>query len=40
MTDSFGLYDELGLPYLEHPLQRFTNPMMCEHGPFFWMEII
>ena len=35
----FGLYDEPGLPQLEHSLQRFPNLIMIAHGPVFWTEI-
>ena len=35
----FGLYDEPGLPQLEHSLQRFPKLIMIAHGPVFWMEI-
>lgn len=36
---SFGLYDDPGLPQLEHTLQRFPNLIMFGHGPLFWAEI-
>jgi len=35
----FGLYDDPGLPQLEHTLQRFPNLIMLGHGPVFWAEI-
>ena len=35
----FGLYDDPGLPQLEHTLQRFPNLIMLAHGPVFWAEI-
>jgi len=35
----FGLYDDPGLPQLEHSLQRFPNLVMIAHGPVFWTEI-
>jgi predicted TIM-barrel fold metal-dependent hydrolase len=35
----FGLYDDPGLPQLEHTLQRFPNLVMIAHGPVFWTEI-
>ena len=35
----FGLYDEPGLPQLEHTLQRFPNLIMLGHGPTIWAEI-
>lgn len=35
----FGLYDDPGLPQLEHTLQRFPNLVMLGHGPVFWAEI-
>jgi uncharacterized protein len=35
----FGLYDDLGLPQLEHTLQKFPNLTMLGHGPVFWAEI-
>ena len=34
----FGLYDEPGLPYLEHTLQRFPELKFIGHGPVFWAE--
>ncbi len=35
----FGLYDDPGLPQLEHTLQRFPNLTILGHGPVFWAEI-
>jgi len=35
----FGLYDDPGLPQLEHTLQRFPDLIMLAHGPVFWTEI-
>ncbi|OHB58877.1 MAG: hypothetical protein A2Y12_00360 [Planctomycetes bacterium GWF2_42_9] len=35
----FGLYDDPGLPQLEHTLQRFSKLIMIGHGPVFWAEI-
>ncbi|MFA6930367.1 MAG: hypothetical protein WCT05_08570 [Lentisphaeria bacterium] len=35
----FGLYDEPGLPQLEHTLQRFPDLVMLGHGPTVWAEI-
>jgi len=35
----FGLFDEPGLPQLEHTLQRFENLVVIGHGPIFWAEI-
>lgn len=35
----FGLYDEPGLPQLEHTLQRFPRLILFGHGPVFWAEI-
>ena len=35
----FGLYDEPGLPQLEHSLQRFPRLIVLAHGPVFWAEI-
>jgi predicted TIM-barrel fold metal-dependent hydrolase len=39
MTGDFGLYDDPGLPQLEHTLQRFPKLIMIAHGPVFWTEI-
>ena len=35
----FGLYDDPGLPQLEHTLQKFPKLVMLGHGPVFWSEI-
>jgi len=35
----FGLYDDPGLPQLEHTLQRFPKLQIFGHGPVFWAEI-
>ena len=35
----FGLYDDPGLPQLEHTLQRFPDLILFGHGPVFWSEI-
>lgn len=35
----FGLYDDPGLPQLEHTLQRFPELTILGHGPVFWAEI-
>ena len=35
----FGLYDDPGLPQLEHTLQRFPDLIIIGHGPVFWAEI-
>ena len=35
----FGLYDDPGLPQLEHTLQRFPKLIILGHGPVFWAEI-
>ncbi len=35
----FGLYDDPGLPQLEHTLQRFPGLIIFGHGPVFWTEI-
>jgi predicted TIM-barrel fold metal-dependent hydrolase len=35
----FGLYDDPGLPQLEHTLQRFPKLIILGHGPIFWTEI-
>ncbi|MCG2660734.1 MAG: amidohydrolase family protein, partial [Kiritimatiellae bacterium] len=35
----FGLYDDPGLPQLEHTLQRFPKLIILAHGPVFWAEI-
>ena len=35
----FGLFDDPGLPQLEHTLQRFPELILLGHGPVFWTEI-
>ena len=35
----FGLYDDPGLPGLEHTLQRFPKLKIFGHGPLFWAEL-
>ena len=35
----FGLYDDPGLPQLEHTLQRFPDLTMIGHGTVFWTEL-
>ncbi len=37
--EDFGLYDEPGMPYLEHSLQRFEKLDFIAHGPCFWAEV-
>lgn len=39
LTGDFGLYDDPGLPQLEHTLQRYPNLIILGHGPVFWSEI-
>ena len=39
LSGDFGLYDDPGLPQLEHTLQRFPELIMLGHGPLFWAEI-
>jgi predicted TIM-barrel fold metal-dependent hydrolase len=39
LTGDFGLYDDPGLPQLEHTLQRYPNLIIFGHGPVFWTEI-
>jgi predicted TIM-barrel fold metal-dependent hydrolase len=39
LTGDFGLYDDPGLPQLEHTLQRYPDLIMLGHGPVFWSEI-
>ncbi len=38
-TGDFGLYDDPGLPQLEHTLQRFPKLIMLGHGLTFWAEL-
>lgn len=35
----FGLYDDPGLPQLEHTLMSFPNLIILGHGPAFWAEL-
>ena len=35
----FGLYDDPGLPQLEHTLQKFPKLVILGHSPLFWAEI-
>ncbi|MCL2517296.1 MAG: amidohydrolase family protein [Oscillospiraceae bacterium] len=35
----FGLYDDSGLPQLEHTLQTFPDLTILGHGPVFWSEL-
>jgi len=35
----FGLYDDPGMPQLEHTLQRFPQLVILAHGLVFWTEI-
>ncbi|MFA7636735.1 MAG: amidohydrolase family protein [Monoglobales bacterium] len=39
LDGDFGLYDNPGLPQLEHTLQRFPKLIILGHGPVFWSEI-
>jgi len=39
LSGDFGLYDDPGLPQLEHTLQRFPKLAILGHGPVFWTEI-
>jgi predicted TIM-barrel fold metal-dependent hydrolase len=39
LTGDFGLYDDPGLPQLEHTLQCYPNLLLFGHGPVFWSEI-
>jgi predicted TIM-barrel fold metal-dependent hydrolase len=38
-SGDFGLYDDPGLPQLEHTLQRFPDLVILGHGLTFWSEI-
>ncbi len=38
-TNDFGIYDDPGLPQLEHTLQRYPNLKILGHGPVFWAEL-
>ncbi|OGV38836.1 MAG: hypothetical protein A2020_12960 [Lentisphaerae bacterium GWF2_45_14] len=35
----FGLYDDPGLPQMEHTLQKFPKLIILGHGPVFWAEM-
>lgn len=35
----FGLFDEPGLPQMEHTMQRFPDLVVLGHGPIFWAEL-
>lgn len=39
MGKMFGLYDDVGLPHLEHALQRFPKLIILAHSTAFWAEI-
>jgi uncharacterized protein len=39
LDESYGLYDDPGLPQLERSLQRFSKLIFLGHGPGFWSEI-
>ena len=39
LTGDFGLYDDPGLPQLEHTLQKFPKLIILGHGPTFWNEL-
>ncbi len=39
LSGDFGLYDDPGLPQLEHTLQRFPKLKIFGHGPVFWSEL-
>ncbi len=39
LDGDFGLYDEPGLPQLEHTLQTHPDLIILGHGPVFWAEI-
>ncbi|MGI6209466.1 MAG: amidohydrolase family protein [Anaerolineae bacterium] len=39
LSGDFGLYDDPGLPQLEHTLQKFPDLVLLGHGPVFWSEI-
>lgn len=39
LTGDFGIYDDPGLPQLEHTLQRYPKLKIFGHGPVFWAEI-
>lgn len=35
----FGVYDDVGLPFLEYSLMAFPKLTIFGHGPIFWCEI-
>lgn len=37
--ESYGIYDDAGLPQLEQCLERFPNLIFIGHGPAFWAEL-
>lgn len=39
LDGDFGLYDEPGMPQLEHTLQRFPRLNILGHGLAFWIEL-
>ena len=39
LDGGFGLYDDPGLPQMEHTLQKFPDLIVLGHGPIFWSEI-
>lgn len=39
LGSGYGLYDDIGLPQLEHCLQLFPSLIFLGHGPPFWSEI-
>lgn len=39
VSGDFGLYDDPGMPQLEHTLQRFPKLIMLGHGLVFWTEL-
>lgn len=39
LSGDFGLYDDPGLPQLEHTLQKYPDLVVLGHGPIFWSEI-
>ncbi len=39
ISGDFGLYDEPGMPQLEHTLQRFPKLNILGHGMAFWAEV-
>lgn len=39
LVGDFGLYDDPGLPQLEHALQKFPKLVVLGHGLTFWAEI-